>query len=247
MKSEDIVRTGRRKEIMSKQRNSPKEALQRLQEGNERFTNGLKSIESFLNLNKLRELAVTGQNPFAVVLTCSDSRVPAEIIFDQGLGDLFVIRVAGNVLEPSLVASTEFAVANFGVGLVVVMGHTQCGAVQAAIDYVHMKKAPPTSSLAHLIEQIVPAVQSASALRTDAHDHLHLATLANIQRSVGGLYMQSRILRNKVESGELHMTGALFDLHSGRVAFHESDVQQNGLNQADNKSRNFKSHVARVN
>jgi len=112
---------------------TPGSALEVLLEGNKRFTSGTRSIEPMLSHLKMPSLAANGQKPFAVALTCSDSRSPAEMIFDQGVGDLFVVRVAGNVIAPSLLASVEFAVANFGSPLIVVLGHTLCGAVKATI------------------------------------------------------------------------------------------------------------------
>src|SRR5438046_7855846 len=110
-----------------------REALDRLREGNRRFASDMRSAENPSGLTRRAEL-VAGQEPFAIVLGCSDSRVPAELIFDQGFGDLFVIRVAGNIVAPSQVGSVEFAASRFGTRLVVVLGHSHCGAVQAALD-----------------------------------------------------------------------------------------------------------------
>src|ERR1700729_2733513 len=112
---------------------SARNALDRLQQGNQRFTSDLTSPEGYLHQRKRAELT-DSQEPFAIILGCSDSRVPAEIVFDQGLGDLFVIRVAGNIVAPSQVGSVEFAAARFGTRLVVVLGHSQCGAITATID-----------------------------------------------------------------------------------------------------------------
>src|SRR5690349_21481050 len=112
----------------------PQEALAKLIKGNERFVTGLRSVESLASHLRRRELAESGQEPWAIVLSCSDSRVPAELVFDCGLGELFVVRVAGNIVAPSLIASVEFAAQSFGTPLCVVMGHSQCGAVGAAVQ-----------------------------------------------------------------------------------------------------------------
>lgn len=125
--------------------NNWENALTQLIEGNKRFTSGLRSVNSLATIERLPELAEKGQKPFAIILSCSDSRVPAEIVFDQGAGDLFMVRVAGNTVAPSLLASMEFAATNFGSPLIVVMGHTNCGAVNAAIKLMNDKVA--TASL----------------------------------------------------------------------------------------------------
>ena len=139
---------------------TPTQAIQRLQEGNNRFTSGLKSVDSLLAYSKMAELAEKGQTPFAIVLTCSDSRSPVEMIFDEGLGDLFVVRVAGNVVAPSLLASMEFAVANFHSSVIVVLGHTKCGAVDACLKHVqNPTEELPSPHLEELIGRIRPAVE----------------------------------------------------------------------------------------
>jgi len=140
---------------------SPRDALELLEEGNRRFVTGVRSVEPLLSHLKLQELAENGQRPFAVVLTCSDSRSPAELVFDQGLGDLFVVRVAGNVVAPSLLASIEFAVSNFGSPIVLVLGHTQCGAITASIQHKKEPHVPlPSVHLEELVGRIMPAINS---------------------------------------------------------------------------------------
>src|SRR5271157_2642032 len=120
---------------------SAREALDRLKEGNRRFASDLRSRDLPTGQTRRRELAA-GQEPFAIILGCSDSRVPAEIVFDQGLGDLFVIRVAGNIVAPSQIGSVEFAAERFGTRLVVVLGHSSCGAIEAAIEAVVQRRGP---------------------------------------------------------------------------------------------------------
>src|SRR5438874_13503199 len=137
---------------------SPNEALRRLRDGNDRFAAGVPSTTSFAN--QARRIALTRcQEPFAILLGCSDSRVPAEIIFDQGLGDLFVIRVAGNVVAPSQIGSVEFAVERFATPLVVVIGHTLCGGVGATLDVLQGRAAPGSRGLMSIVDRIRPSVE----------------------------------------------------------------------------------------
>src|SRR3954463_2188320 len=138
---------------------TPGEALERLVAGNKRFVANVRGADAVLSQVRRAELA-HDQRPIAVVLGCSDSRVPAEIVFDQGLGDLFVIRVAGNIVAPSQLGSVEFAVARFGVPLVVVMGHARCGAVDATLEQLLTQAAPPVESIMSIVNRIRPAVQS---------------------------------------------------------------------------------------
>ncbi|NDD92616.1 carbonic anhydrase, partial [bacterium] len=197
------------------------EAIQRLIDGNQRFVNGVRSVESLLAHMKMAELATKGQNPFAVVLTCSDSRSPAEMIFDQGLGDLFVVRVAGNVVAPSLLASIEFAVSNLGSSAIVVLGHSLCGAIQATIQHLQ----GPSSELAsphleELIGRIRPAVKAAEKSHDPlSSDFVHHATLSNIERSRRLILEQSRIVRDLHDAGKVSIEGALLDIATGKVTF----------------------------
>src|ERR671916_700570 len=134
------------------------EALERLKEGNKRFVHHLRSAEVMLSQLRRGEL-VKGQNPFAIVLGCSDSRVPAEIVFDQGLGDLFVIRVAGNIVASSQVGSVEFAAERFGTPLVVVLGHSRCGAVEATLEELMRPKENQSRNLRSIVDRIRPSVE----------------------------------------------------------------------------------------
>src|SRR5947209_7801201 len=143
---------------------SPQDALRRLKDGNDRFAAGVPSIDA--SANCLRRIALTqSQDPFAIVLGCSDSRVPAEFVFDQGLGDLFVIRVAGNVVAPSQVGSVEFAVERFDTPLVVVLGHTSCGGVGATLDVLQDRAKPGSRGLMSIVDRIRPAIEP--LLQTD--------------------------------------------------------------------------------
>src|ERR687889_825258 len=134
------------------------EALERLRQGNRRFVDDVPSVQTLTNQTRRRELA-SGQNPFAIILGCSDSRVPAEIVFDQGLGDLFVIRVAGNIVAPSQVGSVEFAAARFGTRLVVVLGHTQCGAILATVEELEGASQTPSPNLQSIVDRVRPSVE----------------------------------------------------------------------------------------
>lgn len=198
------------------------ESLAKLKEGNERFISGTRSVEALLSQKKMAELAEKGQKPFAIVLTCSDSRSPVEMIFDQGLGDVFVVRVAGNILAPSLLASIEFAAANFGSSLILVMGHTKCGAVNATINFVkHPEQTIPSVSLEELIGRIRPAVIKTVSANKDLSDKelLDQATIENVKRTMHQIMEQSSIVRGLVEKNELSIEGAVLDISNGKVNF----------------------------
>lgn len=196
-------------------------AIERLKEGNRRFTSGMRSVEPLLSHLKMQELARVGQKPFAIVLTCSDSRSPVEMIFDEGVGELFVVRVAGNVVAPSLLASIEFAAANFGSALVLVLGHTHCGAVNATIQHTKNPSNPlPSPHLEELVGRIRPAVeQTFNDCSVDHPDMLKKSTLANIKRSMKLIQDQSAIIRGLADSKKLAVTGALLDISTGQVEF----------------------------
>lgn len=200
---------------------SPKKAIERLKEGNQRFTSGVRAVESMLAHLKMADLAAKGQRPFAVILTCSDSRSPVELIFDQGVGDLFVVRVAGNVVAPSLLASIEFATANFGSSTVLVLGHTLCGAVNAtAKHHQNPGSALPSAHLEELVGRIRPAVErTALECRHDHPEFLERATVENIRRSQRLILEQSAIVRGLVEQGRLSVEGAILDISNGQVKF----------------------------
>jgi carbonic anhydrase len=195
------------------------EALQLLKEGNERFCRGLRSIESMATPEKIRDLAA-GQRPFAIIVGCSDSRVPAEIVFDRGVGDLFLIRLAGNIVPSAALASVEFAALNFGTPLVVVLGHTECGAIKAAVDTITSDAMPElTHSLSELVGHIAPSVRSAAFDNASKPEVIRRATLDNIRRGVADVYRNSEALRPLIDEGRLSVVGALYDLHTGQVEF----------------------------
>jgi carbonic anhydrase len=202
---------------------SSKQAIDRLKEGNRRFTSGVRAVEPLLSHLRMKELAEKGQKPFAIVLTCSDSRSPVEMIFDQGLGDLFVIRVAGNVVAASLLASIEFAAANFGSPTVLVLGHTQCGAVKATIDYARdPSQSLPSPHLEELIGRIRPAVDHLlHDCSIDHPDFVSLSIRENVLRSMRLIQEQSRIISSLVAQGSITVEGAILDIATGQVDFME--------------------------
>lgn len=191
------------------------DSLQRLIDGNRRFSANVRSIDSLIcNREGLDE----GQSPFAVVLGCSDSRSPAEIIFDQGLGSLFVIRVAGNIVAPSQVASVEFAVEHFGTKLVVVMGHTHCGAISATIQA--MQASEGAKNLASIVDRIRPSVAPLLTAGVGNGEALaRAAGRANVKASVHQLRYGSSLIEQQMLSGGLRVVGAEHDLLTGVVDF----------------------------
>jgi len=197
------------------------EALSRLRDGNRRFESGLKN-EAALPNHSRRLLTADQQNPFAIVLGCSDSRVPAEIVFDQGLGDLFVIRVAGNIVAPSQIGSVEFAVSQFGTPLVVVLGHSGCGAVLATLEYLRQQPTPDHSANSlSIVDRIAPAVEQV-LVAADADDPAALceaAVRANIMASVDQVLHGSNILEQLVATRKLRIVGAEYSLETGKVEF----------------------------
>ncbi|HLL03078.1 MAG TPA: carbonic anhydrase [Myxococcaceae bacterium] len=202
---------------------SAQEALERLKEGNRRFIQHLRSTEVLMSQLRRGEL-VKGQKPFAIVLGCSDSRVPAELVFDQGLGDLFVIRVAGNIVAPSQVGSVEFAAEAFGTQLVVVMGHTFCGAIDATLQAIESPSVPRSPNLASIVDRIRPAVEGLvnTGLVQERERLIQEAMRANVRASVNHLRRGSAILEKMVIEGGLRVVGAEYSLESGEVAFFES-------------------------
>ena len=196
------------------------QALARLIAGNQRFAAGQVEHASLASDARRREL-LEGQSPFAIILGCSDSRVPAEIVFDQGLGDLFVIRVAGNVVAPSQIASVEFAVEFFGSRLVVVLGHTSCGAVAATLQRLQGDFEARSHNLDAIVERIIPAVEPLLDVRTSTDDPaiMRRAVRANIRASAERLRRGSPFLEDLVDRGELQVVGAEYSLESGEVEF----------------------------
>jgi carbonic anhydrase len=192
----------------------PSEALERLREGNRRFAAGQGSV-----VGRWHPGLVEGQWPFAVILGCSDSRAPVELVFDQGLGDLFVIRVAGNIIAPSLVGSVEFAVSKFGTRLVVVMGHTKCGAIATTMQVLEDDAAPESSHVRSIVDFIAPHVRHLFPGEGDAEARLLRAVRINALASAEELRSSSPILRKLVETGRVAIVGAVYDLATGVVTF----------------------------
>ena len=196
------------------------EALQRLQEGNKRFVSGVRSIDSLVKQMQRQDF-VDGQAPFAIILGCSDSRVPAELVFDQGLGDLFVIRVAGNIVAPSQVGSVEFAVSQFGMPLVVVLGHSMCGAVKATLEEIKRPSDQTSSNVLSIVSRIRPSVEL--LLETDLHDdpeHLLKAAIrSNTLASTNSLRHGSQMLEQLILEDRLAIVAAEYSLETGVVEF----------------------------
>ncbi len=196
------------------------EALERLREGNRRFVSGVRSLDTLMSQTRRSDF-VAGQEPYAVVLGCSDSRVPVEIVFDQGLGDLFVIRVAGNIVASSQVGSVEFAAAKFGTRLVVVLGHTHCGAVAATLEELQRPSATQSRNLRSIVDRIRPSVEE--LLETDLrHDREALArhaVRANVRVSANHLRHGSEILEQLIQEDGLLVVGAEYSLETGVVDF----------------------------
>lgn len=201
---------------------SASDALARLREGNRRFASQEGGGETATGEGRRSEL-VEGQEPFAVVLGCSDSRVPAEIVFDQGLGDLFVIRVAGNIVAPSLVGSVEFAADRLGTRLVVVLGHSGCGAVGATLEQLERPTEARSPNLRSIVDRIRPAVEPLldTGLRDDPAALATEAVRANIRASVDDLERGSPILERLIAEDGLRIVGAEYSLETGVVEFLE--------------------------
>ena len=199
---------------------SATEALERLRDGNNRFVSGVQSSRALTGRTRRSEL-VAGQKPFAIILGCSDSRVPAEIIFDQGLGDLFVIRVAGNIVAPSQVGSVEFAAERFGTRLVVVLGHSRCGAVMTTIEELERPTECRSPNLRSIVDRIRPSVETLleTELRRNRDALLRRAVRANIRDSANHLRHGSPILEQLIQDDGLLVVGAEYSLESGVVDF----------------------------
>jgi carbonic anhydrase len=201
---------------------SAREALARLREGNRRFVSDVRSRETFTSQARRNELAA-GQEPFAIVLGCSDSRVPAEIVFDQGLGDLFVIRVAGNIVASSQVGSVEFAAARFGTRLVVVLGHSQCGAVLATLEELQRPTDRQSRHLRSIVDRVRPSVEAllATEFRHDPDALVRQAVRANIRVSASHLRHGSEVLEHLIQEDGLLVVGGEYSLETGIVEFFE--------------------------
>jgi len=200
------------------------QALEMLKQGNARFVENVQNPQSTL----LASNALTHvHEPFAIILGCSDARVPAEIVFDQGLGDLFVIRVAGNVVAPSQIGSVEFATEKFGTKLVVVLGHSHCGAVTACVETLINPDQQFSPNLRSIVDRIRPSVYNLHEIYTangqdiDAQELINRGIKANVRMSVTQLKHGSRILEDAVNNGSLIIVGAVYDLDTGKVNFIE--------------------------
>jgi carbonic anhydrase len=196
---------------------SAREALARLVEGNRRYLQNVRSVDSMLSHSR-RD--VQSQQPIAIVLGCSDSRAPAEVVFDQGLGDLFVIRVAGNIVAPSQIGSVEFAAERFGTRLVIVMGHSSCGAIEAAIEAVARKQGPASRNLMSIVDRVRPSIESLVGVAELANDPVKLrreAMRANVRASVNHLRHGSEIIEKLADRDGLWVVGCELDLTTGEV------------------------------
>lgn len=200
---------------------TPRMALEILQEGNGRFIKNLKAQRDLLGqVNDTRE----GQWPFAIILSCIDSRTSAELIFDQGLGDIFSIRIAGNIVNTDILGSMEFACKVAGSKLIVVLGHSKCGAVKGACDHVEM------GNLTELLSKLQPSVYAESETtvvdkRNSKNGRfVENVSMINVKRSVKSIIERSFILEQMVENGEIGVVGAMYNIETGQVEFYD-DVQ----------------------
>lgn len=202
---------------------SASEALALLRDGNRRFVAEVRSVDNSSNRTRRLELA-SGQEPFAIILGCSDSRVPAELVFDQGLGDLFVIRVAGNIVAPSQVGSVEFAAERFGTRLVVVLGHSSCGAIVATVEELGRPTQDQSKNLRSIVDRIRPSVEPllATELRNRPDALVHEAVRANIRASVSHLRHGSEVLEQLIARDGLMVVGAEYSLETGAVDFFDA-------------------------
>jgi carbonic anhydrase len=198
---------------------SAQEALDRLREGNRRFVNDQATLATILS--RSHRAAVTAvQEPFAIILGCSDARVPAELVFDQGFGDLFVIRVAGNIVAPSQVGSVEFAAARFGTKLVVVMGHERCGAIAATLEELTGEAESTSRNLRSIVDRVRPSVETVLATRPADHATLvREAVRANVRVSANHLRHGSELLEKMTEEDGVVVVGAEYSIETGVVDF----------------------------
>ena len=195
---------------------TPRKALQFLQEGNDRFINNLKANRNLLEqVNETRD----GQWPFATILSCIDSRTSAELIFDQGLGDIFSVRIAGNIVNTDILGSMEFACKVAGSKLIVVLGHSKCGAVKGACDHVEM------GNLTELLSKIQPAVyqeKDTTDNRTSKNsEFVENVAEINVKRNVKNIIERSFVLEQMLEEGQIGIVGAMHDIESGKVIFYD--------------------------
>jgi len=202
---------------------TPSMALELLKEGNKRFVSNLK-----VNRNLLQQANETsdGQHPFAVILSCIDSRTSAELIFDQGLGDVFSVRIAGNIINEDILGSMEFGCKVAGSKIIVVLGHTKCGAVKGACDHVEM------GNLTALLTKIRPAVDGETATKENRNsgnaEFVENVATINVKRTVKAIMERSTILKEMIESGEIGIVGGTHDITTGEVSFY-ADTMRLGL------------------
>lgn len=193
---------------------TPELALELLAKGNERFMNGMSANRDLLA--KVQETK-DGQKPFAAILSCMDSRAPAELIFDQGIGDIFNIRIAGNVISPYVLGSLEYAVAVAGSKLILVMGHTNCGAIKGACDDVKM------GNLTSLLEQIKDSVNQEDTVSGDRTgnntEFVNKVSVLNVRHSINQMMEQSDVIREHVEQGKINIVATMYDIATGKVSF----------------------------
>ena len=199
---------------------SASDALDRLRQGNQRFISESRDLSNVADKERRDELA-SGQKPFAVILGCADSRVPPELVFDQGLGDLFVIRVAGNIATPSQVGSVEFAAAVLGSRLVVVLGHSQCGAISATLNEIEKSSGDLSPALGSLVDEIRPAVEPllGGEANPDRQSLMKDAIRANVRATAHQLRHSSAVLEEQAQSNGLRIVGAEYSLETGVVDF----------------------------
>ncbi len=197
---------------------APSDAIRRLIDGNQRFLNGSANVAGRLFR---AELAETPQRPFAIVLGCSDSRTPVETLFDEGFGELFVVRIAGNIVAPSVVGSIEFAASQFGTRLVVVMGHTRCGAIDATLRSIETGDSPGSTNIQSITHRIRPHIEELSEAASGLIDAkvLRECMRANVRASADHLRHGSRLLEDLVLAGRVVVVGAEYELETGRVNF----------------------------
>ncbi len=198
---------------------TPIEAIGLLKKGNERFVNNLK-----VNRNLLQQVNETsdGQHPFAVILSCIDSRTSAELIFDQGLGDVFSVRIAGNIQNPDILGSLEFSCKVAGAKVVVVLGHTRCGAIKGACDHVKM------GNLTTLLEKLKPAVDGEKSVESDQNSNnsifVEKVASRNVRITKGLILENSSILKEMIEKGEIALIGGMYDVETGLVDFYDDEI-----------------------
>ncbi len=217
---------------------SAHEALERLREGNRRFVEEIRSSDTHTTHARRVELTA-GQEPFATILGCSDSRVPVEIVFDQGLGDLFVIRVAGNIVAPSQVGSVEFAAQRFGTRLVVVLGHSQCGAILATLDALQQPLLSQSRNQFSIVDRVRPSVEPLleTELRHDPQALVRQAVRANIRASASHLRQGSQVIEQLIQNDGLLVVGAEYSLETGEVDFFDGAPATGDLSSGAGESR----------